>query len=221
MALIPRTRFLAIIGAALTIFWFATSQQWRFLLPMLFIYCAIVAAGIWACGPRLRMWGGMAITALGCLTVLTNWSASWQSQASASLVPAFPYISGRSDARVYLDARLETFATARWLTEFGIDGGQIVALDDVRDYYMPTGTVWANPFYQQAIALDWSLPARLRYRDLTSTGKMYLVVNTNAAYLRRTPTGVDWAALEQDRRHGLREIFSRNGVVVFDMSGSR
>ena len=221
VALVPRARLLAAVGLVLTLFWFVTSQQWRFLLPALFIYCAIAAAGIAGLGPRLRTWGGMIMAALGCLTVLANWSPSWRAQASASTVPALPYISGRFDARAYLDARLESFAAARWLSEFGIDGNQIVALDDVRDYYMPAGIVWANPYYQQAIALDWSLPTTTRYRGLTAAGKLYLVVNTNDVYLRRTPTGVDWAALQQDRHHGLREIFSRNGVVVFDMSALR
>ncbi|MBV8205033.1 MAG: hypothetical protein JO195_08380 [Candidatus Eremiobacteraeota bacterium] len=221
IALIPRARVLAVVGVVLTLFWFITSQQWRFLLPALFIYAAIAAAGLSGLGPRLRTWGGMIIAALGCLTILSNWSPAWQSQASASIVPALPYISGRADALTYLDMRLETFAAARWLREFGIDGNQIVALDDVRDYYMPAGTMWANPFYQQAIALDWSVPTKVRYSGLTSAGKLYLVVNMNDAYLRRTPTGVDWGAFQQDRRHGLREMFNRNGVAVFDMSALR
>jgi hypothetical protein len=221
LVLVPRARVLAAVGVALTLFWFATSQQWRFLLPALFIYSAIAAAGIAACGARLRTWGGMAMAVLGCLTVLTNWLPAGQGQASASIVPALQYIAGKTDAVTYLDTRLETFAAARWLNEFGFDGSQIVSLDDVRDYYMPAGTIWANPFYQQAIALDWSTDTKTRYRPLIALGKTYLVVNANEAYLRRTPTGVDWAVFDQDRRHGLREIFSRNGVSVFDMSALR
>ena len=220
IALSSRARMLALIGLALTMFWFATSQQWRFLLPAVFIYCAIVAAGIAACGPRLRTWAGVAMMALGCLTVLVNWSPAWRSQASASIVPALPYINGSADAGAYLDARLETFAAAKWLADFGFEGANIVALDDVRDYYLPAGTVWANPYYQQAVALDWSATTKERYQPLIALGKTYLVVNENEAYLRRTPTGVDWSAFERDR-HSLREVFSRNGVSVFDMSGLR
>ena len=33
--------------------------------------------------------------------------------------------------------------------------------------------------------------------------------------------GLEPSAVQQDRHHGLREIFSRNGVVVFDMSALR
>jgi hypothetical protein len=133
-------------------------------------------------------------------------------------VPAFSYIRGTQDAGGYLDTRLESFAAARWLAGFGIDGSQIVALDDVRDYYMPAGTVWGNPYYQQALALDWSAPPKRRYEPLLQRGKIYLVVNANAAYLQRTPTGIDWAVFAADQKRGMHELFSDSEVSVFDIS---
>jgi hypothetical protein len=136
-------------------------------------------------------------------------------------VPAFAYISGAQSGEQYVDARLETFAAARWLADRGIAGERILALDDVRDYYFPRGTAWANPFYQQALAIDWQSPSRVRYAQLRTLGISYVVVNRNPAYLARTPTGVDWSALEADTQHGLRQVFGANGVFVYDLGGMR
>ncbi len=216
---IRQARPLVAIAVALTAFWFLTSQQWRFLLPALFLYATIVAAGTYAAGERLRKLGALMLAMLGVFVVGANWIPIARSQASASLVPALAYMSGRQSAADYLDERLETFSAARWLAQLGIAGTQIAALDDVRDYYFPLGTVWLNPYYQQAVVLDWRAPSAERYTALSARGIRYLVVNENPAYLNRTPTGIDWAAFAKDKRVALREVFSANGVFVYDLGG--
>ncbi len=168
---------------------------------------------------RLRLVSGIALALLGAVTVFANWIPRATSYASASIVPAFAYIMGSQSAAQYLDSRLETFAAARWLANNGISGDKIIALDDVRDYYFPRGIRWANPYYQQAVAIDWQAPRRLRYQTLITRGIRYIVVNENPAYIHRTPTGVDWSALAVDKQRGLRELFSANGVSVYDLSG--
>jgi len=214
-------RVMALVVCALTLIWFATSQQWRFLAPALFLYSAIAAAGVWSMPQRLRSRSGFVLSVLAGYVVATNWVPALRAQASASVVPALAYVRGSQPAQEYLDERLESFAAARWLHEFGVSGDQVVALDDVRDYYLPEDTVWANPYYQQATAIDWTASAKNRYAPLVAAGKTYLVVNGNEAYVRRTPTGVDWAVLAADRKAGLRELFTSSGVTIYDMSSVR
>jgi hypothetical protein len=219
--LVKRARVIALIGAAFTLVWFASSQQWRFALPALFLYAGVVAAGAAATGARLRQISAVVLVLLGAYGVATQWVPVLRSEATSSIVPAFAYIRGAQSAAQYLDARLETFAAARWLAEHGIAGERVVALDDVRDYYLPRGTSWANPYYQQSLAIDWQVPSRARYAALRARGVTYMVVNRNQAYLHRTPTGVDWTVLAADERSGMREVFSANDVSIYDLSGVR
>ncbi len=212
-------RAIAAVVAGLTLVWFASSQQWRFLLPAVFLYTALVAAGTNVAG-RLRTASCLVLAILSVGAVGSNWFAFGRAQASASLVPAFAYIGGRQSAADYLSDRLESFAAARWLVEHNISGSQIAALDDVRDYYFPAGTSWANPFYQQALALDWSKPGAERYKQLEQSGIKYLVVNENLAYLHRTPTGVDWSALAADTHNALHAVFSAHDVTIYAIRGA-
>jgi hypothetical protein len=216
-----QARVVATVAIALALLWFASSQQWRFLLPAVFLYAAIVAAGTSAAGERMRLISAVTLVALGAIGVVSDWIPLARSEASASLAPAFAYMSGRQSAADYLDARLETFAAARWCADRRIPGQQIIALDDVRDYYFPPGTAWANPYYQPALAIDWGAPSTARYQKLAASGFKYFVVNENSAYLHRTPTGIDWPAFAVDKRDKLRELFSANDVYVFELRGTR
>jgi hypothetical protein len=218
---VKRARLIALVGAAFVLVWFYSSQQWRFALPALFLYAAAVAAGTASVGTRVRQIGGIVLAVLGAYVIATQWIPALRSEATSSVVPAFGYIRGAESAAQYLNARLESFAAAQWLADRGIAGDRILALDDVRDYYFPTGTSWGNPFYQQALVIDWNAPSRVRYAPLRARGIIYMVVNRNSAYLARTPTRVDWTVLDADEQHGLRKVFSANDVSVYDLGGLR
>ncbi len=210
---------LGVLTLALTVAWFFASQQWRFALAPLSLYAALVAAGTSTVGPRLRSLSVVALTVLCAYSVLVNWLPSTRVEAAQSIVPSIRYIQGEESAAQYLDARLETFAAAQWLAQRGIAGAQVLALDDVRDYYFPEGTRWGNPYYQQALAIDWQEPSQVRYAALRSLGVRYLVVNANDAYTHRTPTGIDWTVLAADEHSCLRAAFRTNGVTVYDLGG--
>ncbi len=220
VAALIATRSTLVIGVltlALTIAWFFASQQWRFALAPLSLYAAIVATGIAVVSARVRSVSVLALTVLGAYSVLLNWLPFTRIEAAQSIVPSMRYIVGAQTAAQYLDARLETFAAARWLAQHGISGDQVLALDDVRNYYFPLGTRWGNPYYQQALVVDWQVPPRVRYGALRTLGIRYLVVNANDAFTHRTPTGVDWRVLAADERAGLRADFRANGVAVYDL----
>jgi hypothetical protein len=206
---------IATITIALTLAWFYESQQWRFGIAPVSTYAALVASGTGVLGVRLRSFFAAALCVLGAFTIALNWLSSTRTAASQSIAPAFSYMAGRQSAEQYLDDRLETFAAARWLRQQGIPGNQILALDDVRDYYFPAGTLWGNPFYQPAISIDWQAAPTVRYARLRTLGISYLVVNANPAYVARTPTGVDWATLANDAHVFVHQVFARNGVIVY------
>ncbi len=213
------TLVVGLVTLALTVAWFFLSQQWRFALAPLSLYAALVAVGTSAVGARLRSVSVVAVTVLCAYSVLVNWLPSTRLEAAQSIVPSMRYIVGKESAAQYLDARLETFAAAQWLAQHGIAGEQILALDDVRDYYFPVGTRWGNPYYQQALVVDWQASPRARYDVLRALGIRYLVVNANDAYTHRTPTGIDWTVLAADERTALRADFRANGVTVYDLGG--
>jgi hypothetical protein len=212
-----RTWPVIVACVALTAFWFASSQQLRFLVPAVCLYAIASAAGTAMVSPRLKTIGQSALLALCLLGVGVNWLPGPARDASNSIAPAYAYATGAQTAAGYLSQRLEFYDAARWLHAHG--GGQpVAALDDVRDYYFGPATAWLNPYYQFKWDLDWSKPGTQRYLSLVHAGYRYLVSNANDAYVRRTPTGVDWHVLDADVRDGvLRNRFSANGVTVYEL----
>jgi hypothetical protein len=208
---------IALLTVALAVAWFYTSQQWRFALAPVATYTALVAAGTTALGARLRPVFVLALSVLGAYSIAVNWLPFAIPMAAQSLVPGLPYMLGRQTGSQYLGQRLETYAAAQWLWQHKVPGNKILALDDVRDYYFPDGTVWGNPYYQQALTVDWQTSAIDRYARLRALGFRYLVVNANEAYIGRTPTGIDWMVFAQDAHTVLHEEFQRNGVAIYSL----
>jgi hypothetical protein len=215
VALWRRTAVTLALVFALTAFWFFTSQQWRFLLPAASLFAVLAAAGAVAATARLRPAATAALLVLGLANVAVDWLPNPGVDASNSIAPGYSYIAGRETADDYLSQRLESYDAARWLRTH--DGRvRAGALDDVRDYYFGLDTVWLNPFYQSAFALDWQAPAQARYGALEAAGMRYLIVNADEAYTSRTPTGVDWSVLASDVRSGaIKPVFSHDGVTVY------
>jgi hypothetical protein len=203
--------------AALTIAWFATSQQWRFLVPAVCLFAIVAAVGATAATGRLRSVAHAVLLAAATIGVAVNWIDAPGADASNSIAPAYAYIAGAQSGDAYLSSRLEFYAAALWLRANGASGG-VAALDDVRDYYFGPGVVWLNPYYQSAAGIDWNSPPKLRYAALAASGVRYLIVNANPAYVERTPTGVDWAALAADERSGeLHRVYFAEGVAIDEL----
>lgn len=222
LALVRRAIPLVAACLALTTFWFFSSQQWRFLMPALCLYAVVVAVGATTASGRLRRPAWVALLLLGAATAAIDWLPSGATDASNSLAPAYAYIAGRESAPAYLSRRLESYDAALWLHSHARPMDGIVALDDVRDYYFGGSVVWANPYYQSVWRADWRVAPRTRYDAFASSGYRYMVVNANPAYVRRTPTGIDWEVLAADERSGrLRRVFAANDVAVYDLKPGR
>jgi hypothetical protein len=207
---------------ALTLFWFESSQQWRFLAPALALVAVLAAVGVAGLRDRLRDLAAVLLVALGVLGVLVNWLPTNISQASSSIVPGYAYASGAQDGSAYLRNRLETFGASLWLRAHDVAWAQVISLDDVRTYYFGGGIAWANPFYQQLWDLDWSAPSATRYASLYAHGYRYVVINQTPAYVRRTPTGVSWDVLAGDERAGALTIrYTENDVRIDEIATPR
>jgi hypothetical protein len=221
VALVRQLRAPAIAGIVLTGLWFATTQQWRFLLPAVCLMAIVTAVGALDAAPRLRTIAAGVLLALCAFSVLADWLPALQNEASNSIAPAFDYMTRNRSGSEYLTKRLETFAAADWLGKHA-PGAKVVALDDVRDYYFAYGSVWANPYYQSRWRVDWAAAPAQRYKGLLDAGYALMVVNANSAYVRRTPTGVDWGVLAQDERSGvIRREFSADDVTVYSLQVAR
>jgi hypothetical protein len=218
LALFRRMAIIFVACAFFTAIWFFSSQQLRFLVPAVSLFAIASAVGATATSGRLKPLAHTALLALCFIGVMVDWLPGSARDASNSIAPGYAYVVGAQSGDDYLSSRLEFYGAVRWLKDHR-DGSQIAALDDVRDYYFGSFTAWLNPFYQPARHLDWSLPSRARYRSLTSDGYRYLVVNENAAYVARTPTGVDQRALDADVGNGtLRSMYrSADGVAVYEL----
>jgi hypothetical protein len=210
-------RRIAAWAAALVGLWFFESQQWRFALAPVFSLASLAAAGAVLVGPRLRAPVLAALAILGTYGVVINWLPQTATAAPATLVPAFAYLRGAESAAAYLSQRLETFDAARWFAQRHIPGREILALDDVRDYYFPPGTRWGNDNYQAALTPDWSGSPAQRAAWLQRLGVRYVVVNANPAFVGRTPTGVDWQMFVQDSRTIFHRVFAAHGVVIYEL----
>lgn len=212
LAALRRTGAILALCLALTIVWFFSSQQLRFLVPAVCLFAIAAAAGTVVAGPRLRVIAQAALLALCFVGIAVDWIPD-RLDASNSVAPAFAYIAGSQSGDDYLSSRLEFYDAVRWVRENG--GGPVAALDDVRDYYFGTNATWLNPYYQ-LVRLDWAAPSKTRYWFLVTSGYRYLIANANSAYIDRTPTGVDWSVLDDDARDGaLRPVYSRDKVTVF------
>lgn len=214
VAAVRRSWPVGVVAFALTIVWFVGSRQDRFVIPALCAYAIVVAIGAATAPDRLRRVGAVLMIALGLVAVVAEWTPGLIGIASNSLVPAFAYIGGSQTGDAYLGERLEFYAADEWMRSHLPAIGRVAALDDVRDYYAPA--VWANPYYQPVIELDWTAAPDARYRQLRARGIDYVVVNANKYYVARTPTGVDWPALADDVRSGvIKPIFSSGDVTVY------
>ena len=212
LAAFRRTGVVLALSAALTIVWFESSQQLRFLVPAVCLFAIAAASGTVVAGPRLRVAGQTVLLALCAVGIAVDWIPG-RLDASNSVAPAFTYIAGAQSGDDYLTSRLEFYGAVRWVRDNG--GGRVAALDDVRDYYFGSSATWFNPYYQPS-SIDWTLPSYRRYAPLTAAGFRYLVVNANSAYVDRTPTGVEWRVIDEDAADGaLQPVFSRDMVTVF------
>ncbi len=217
LAAFRRTGGVLITCLALTVVWFLSSQQLRFLVPAVCLFAIAGAAGTVVVGPRLRVVGQTVLLLLCMVGVAVDWIPG-RLDASNSIAPAYAYIAGAQSGDDYLSTRLEFYDAFRWVSANG--DGQVAALDDVRDYYLGTSARWFNPYYQP-FSIDWKAPPSRRYAPLKAAGFKYLIVNANAAYVDRTPTGVDWRVLDNDARSGaLHPVFSREQVTVFEFGPS-
>jgi len=213
LAAIRRTAVVLALCLALTIVWFDSSQQLRFLVPAVCLFAIAAAAGTVVAGPRLRVAGQTVLLALCAVGVAVDWIPG-RLDASNSVAPAFAYVAGAQSGDDYLTSRLEFYGAVRWVRQRG--DGRVAALDDVRDYYFGASATWLNPYYQPS-SLDWTSSPSRRYASLEAARFKYLIVNANPAYVNRTPTGIDWRVLDQDVGDGvLHPVFSREQVTVFE-----
>jgi hypothetical protein len=216
--LFRQLRLLVAVTIALTLFWFYTAQQWRFLVDAVALFAVVVSAATMLIRSQIKTIVAGLLVVLCIVGAFTQVLPSMLADASNSLVPAYRYIAGSESGQEYLRNRLETYAAAEWLAQHG-EGAKIFALDDVRDYYFGPNVAWGNSPYPGGLRLDWSAASQERYRKLVEAGYRYMVVNDNPAYTHRTLTDVDWKALEQDERTGiLRKVFSENDVTVYEIA---
>jgi len=207
---------IAIAALALTLIWFESSQQWRFLAPALALFAVLAAVGVIGLREQLRALSAFLLLALGTAGALVNWLPATITEASSSIAPGYAYVAHLEDGAAYLRRRLETFSAAEWLSSQHVEAARVISLDDVRTYYFGGGLAWANPYYQQLFDLDWTARPSVRYRQLYARGYAYMLVNASPAYVHRTPTGVDWNALDADVRSGaLEQVFRDGDVTVF------
>ena len=215
-----RTAVVLAACAALTAFWFFSSQQLRFLVPAVCLFAIAAAAGTTVVPERSRPIVRALLVVLCTVGVLVNWLPGPARDASNSIAPGFAYVAGAQSGDDYLSQRLEFYDAVLWVRahpRLDARGSTLrpAALDDVRDYYFGPDVRWLNPYYQ-AYALDWHSPDR--YRRLRRAGFIYLIVNANDAYVHRTPTGIDWTVLREDAADGtLRARFEKNGVTVYEL----
>ncbi|HLW37542.1 MAG TPA: hypothetical protein VKR99_03875 [Candidatus Eremiobacteraceae bacterium] len=203
------------VTIALTLVWFFTAQQWRFLITALSIVAALAAATVQTLQPRLRLAVGALLAALCIFGVAVNLLPSFLMSASNSVVPGYRYIAGRQSASDYLRSRVDNFAAAAWLAQKDKEA-KIFALDDVRDYYFGPNVAWGNSPYPGGLRVDWSATPQQRYRFLILSGYRYMVVNENPEYTHRTLANVDWSVLSADEKAGvIRQVFAENDVIVY------
>jgi hypothetical protein len=215
-------RPIAAITAALTTIWFWTSRQWRFLVPAVATYAIAAAAGLDAVAARQRKPITALLLCVAFAGVGLDWLPKAGGDASNSIAPAFAYVAGGVSGTDYLSARLEFYAADTWAIAHLRGGERIAALDDVRNYYLGAAAIGCNPYYQQRCEIDWSAAPAHRYDRLRELDAALLIVNENAAFVNRTPTGVDWAVLGADERAGvLVRAFAANDVIVYAFPRAR
>ena len=210
----------ALLAALLTLSWFAASRQDRFIIPALCMFAIAVAVALEHLPIRdaLRTLAGATLGALSAVAVLAAWLPSLIGVSANSLVPSFGFIAGSQSAQQLLSERLETYDAASWLRSQLRPGDRVLAIDDVRDYYLDGAAVWANPYYQPVWSIDWTGPTSARYAALMRAGFRYAIVDLHPAYLGRTPTGLDIAALNRDIDTGvLHRLYSANDVEVVEL----
>ncbi|MDW7983682.1 MAG: hypothetical protein RMK16_03205 [Acidobacteriota bacterium] len=208
----PFIRSLLIFSVIYYVFWFLSGQILRYLVPIL-PALSLVAAGAlqrtmasipwarrWTEHPNLQVLGVIVWMAQG-------WLYAWHQVHRQGWPPATP---AQRDA--YLASRLPAYPAYQLLNKTKGTHYTIYALYDSNMAYFADGTFigdWFGPGRFSRILDKLSDPAALS-RELRSLGAQYFLVNRSTAFLPLPP-------IEALSRHGLRLIYARSGVWLFEL----
>ena len=185
LALIRRSRrtlTLAGMAAALFIFWAATSQQLRFLLPAIALGAALGAAGLAnlaaAAGARsARIVLGFAAAAAGLALIVPDQYG--RPFAPAALAERLPVVLGLETRQQYLERNLQSYALFDHIGKTLPPGEPVFLVWENRGYYLPN-PYFADSFFEASTAMRLvaaSSDADQLARSIGAMGYRYVVVN--------------------------------------------
>ena len=154
------------------IFWAATGQYARYLLPALALWSA-------ACGwASERFWQRGALLKNLSAGVLILWCAVSLRIFGVNNGYVWPVVSGQIAPRAWLGKTLPAYRAQNWINENLPQDAKIAVWGEARDFYLQRDYFWADDGHNQLIdynqAHDW--PALLR--QLKALGATHILWNT-------------------------------------------
>jgi hypothetical protein len=217
------TTLFFLMAAAGFIFWAATSQQLRFLIPTLALASAIAAAGVsniikWT-GPR-KDWAVFALLALMMVSGLVLPDQYGRPFASASLGERLPVVTGVETRQAYLERNVQPFSMFEYINASLPPGAPVFMIWENRGYYLDRPYL-ADSFFEASgvmrLAAKSPDPEALA-RRLSSMGFDHVLVNEPLGrfFSQRYSPG-DRALLEGLVRSRLEAVHSANGLTLYTL----
>jgi len=208
-----RRAALLVVGFGGAVAWAATTQQIRFLVPLLPIACATIAAG--AVQGRWR-WSGRAAVVVAVLV-----AAIGLVPLAAGLRTRAAVLTGGETVDRFLERYISSYAAMRYVDR-ELNPRRLLLFREVRGYWLDTPYVWGDP-YNQAL-IDYR---RLADGDALHQRLVELSIDAILINGREYPPRTGYydartlALMEQMvARHGQLTWF-RDGVRVYSLAGER
>jgi hypothetical protein len=144
----------AAVGISLWIFlplwlwWFASMQLARYLLPSLTLTVPVVAYGAYRClaGGRLARLGATVALAVWCVVALAI--------AAFLALPAVPVVLGLQSRAEYLTRTLDVYPPSAYIAQNLPADARIATFGEVRGYYFERDVFWAEPGHSDLIPYE-------------------------------------------------------------------
>lgn len=147
----------AAVGVSLWLFfplwlwWFASMQLARYLLPSLALIVPVVAWGASRC-----LQGGW-LSRAGVTMALAVWSVVALLIAGFLALPALPVIIGQQSRDEYLTKTLDIYPVSAYIARQLPEEARIATFGEVRTFYFERDVLWAEPGHSDLIAYE-SMP---------------------------------------------------------------
>jgi hypothetical protein len=220
------TTLFLVMSAAGFIFWAATSQQLRFLIPTLALASAVAAAGI----SNILAWTGRrkavpVFVLLGLIMVsgLVLPDQYGRPFISDSVGDRLAVVTGVETRQDHLERNVQPYSMFEYMNSSLPDGAPVFMIWENRGYYLDR-PYYADSFFEASSVMRLVAKSRdpeMLARRIASMGFTYVLVNEHLGrFFSQRYSPRDRSLLEGFVDSHLEAVHSSNGLTLYELRGN-